>query len=200
MLAGKKYWIFDLDGTLTVAIHDFDWIRLMLRVPPGCGILEWLAGREPAERHLLERRLDEHEYELAGRAEASEGAQEVLTALRRADCRLGIVTRNNNRNVARTLQAAGLSEYFDPPDIMTRDNARPKPDPDGIERLLSRWTACLDDGVMVGNHGHDLAAGRAARVTTVHVDVSGAFAWADIADWRVTSLAELHRRGWLPSS
>ena len=26
-LADRRYWIFDMDGTLTVAIHDFDAIR-----------------------------------------------------------------------------------------------------------------------------------------------------------------------------
>jgi phosphoglycolate phosphatase-like HAD superfamily hydrolase len=74
---------------------------------------------------------------------------------------------------------------------MTRDNARPKPDPDGIYQLLDLWRAATATAVMVGNHRHDLAAGRAAGVSTVHVDTEGVFEWADLADVRVLSLLEL---------
>ena len=74
---------------------------------------------------------------------------------------------------------------------MTRDNARPKPDPDGIHQLLARWRRRRSTGVMVGNHRHDLAAGRAAGLSTVHVDTDGVFEWAELADVRVVSLLEL---------
>lgn len=193
MLAGKTHWIFDLDGTLTEAIHDFDAIRALLGVPSGRGILEWLAVQPGRERRRLERLLDEHEYELAKRASAAKGAHEALSRLQRDGCRLGILTRNNTRNVALTLATAGLEMFFDPQAIVSRENARPKPDPDGVFRLVERWNATLDSSVMVGNHLHDLAAGRAAGISTVHVDVSGMFEWPEAADVRITSLTELDR-------
>ncbi|HIN00314.1 MAG TPA: HAD family hydrolase, partial [Deltaproteobacteria bacterium] len=34
-LLQRKYWIFDLDGTLTVAVHDFNAIRNELGIPAG---------------------------------------------------------------------------------------------------------------------------------------------------------------------
>lgn len=194
MLAEKHSWIFDLDGTLTVAIHDFDAIRSMLGVPPGAGILEWLATLPRELRRDLEDRLDAHEYELARRASAAPGAHEVLRALTQKGCRLGIVTRNNARNVEHTLRAAGLGDYFHSADIMTRDATPPKPAPDGIAKLLTQWRSSPRAGVMVGNHLHDLAAGRAAGVTTVHVDVSGEFEWGHATDVAVTSLTELLSR------
>jgi len=186
-----KYWIFDLDGTLTKPVHDFDAIRRMLGVPAGRGILEWLEALPERDRTPLVAKLDRHEYELAERAEAADGAAMVLTALARGDCRLGIVTRNNAENVEITLRAAGLTGYFAADSIMTRDNARPKPDPDGINQLLARWRGERAAAVMVGNHRHDLAAGRAAGVETVHVDSDGIFEWAELADLRVRSLREL---------
>lgn len=187
----RKHWIFDLDGTLTKPVHDFEEIRRMLGIPAGRGILEWLASLSERERVPLVEALDRHEYDLAKRAEAAEGAAAVLHALSRTGCHLGIVTRNNARNVERTLRAAGLEEFFAPQSIMTRDNARPKPDPDGIYQLLDLWRAATATAVMVGNHRHDLAAGRAAGVSTVHVDTEGVFEWADLADVRVLSLLEL---------
>ena len=193
-LEQKSGWVFDLDGTLTEAIHDFDFIRAMLGVPAGSGILEWLDTLPEAERAPLERRLDKHEYALAGRAIAATGAHDILAALTRAECRLGIVTRNNLRNVELTLRTAGLTEFFAPESIMTRENARPKPQPDGILRLMSGWNSSPQRCVMVGNHHHDLAAGRAAGVTTVLVDTTAVFRWPEVTDLGVTSLVELRAR------
>jgi HAD superfamily hydrolase (TIGR01549 family) len=150
-----------------------------------------MAGGVALPTRAHERWLDEHEYELAGSAVAAEGAQEVLEILVRAGRRLGIVTRNNLRNVELTLRTAGIDRFFHRDDIVTREHARPKPEPDGILRLLSAWGASPAGGVMVGNHHNDLAAGRRAGVTTVLVDVSGVFPWPDVTDLAVTSLVEL---------
>jgi len=190
----KAHWLFDLDGTLTKPVHDFDFIRAQLGVPSGIGILEWLATLPAAERKPREEWLERHEFELAGRAVAAEGAHEILEALARSDRRLGIVTRNSLRNVELTLRTAGIDRFFSRDYIVTREHARPKPKPDGILRLLKAWGASAADGVMVGNHHNDLAAGRGAGVTTVLVDVSGAFPWPEVTDIAVTSLIDLLAR------
>ena len=80
VLADRKHWIFDLDGTLTKPVHDFDEIRRMLGVPNGRGILEWLAQLSEQERAPLVEILDRHEYELAERAEQADGAAALLAA------------------------------------------------------------------------------------------------------------------------
>ena len=33
-ILSRKHWIFDLDGTLTVAVHDFKAIKEALEIPP----------------------------------------------------------------------------------------------------------------------------------------------------------------------
>ena len=60
--------------------------------------------------------------------------------------------------------------------------------------VRSPWGADIGTAIMVGNHRHDLAAGRAAGVPTVHVAIDGVFAWPDLADLRVFSLRELASR------
>jgi HAD superfamily hydrolase (TIGR01509 family) len=190
-LVRRAHWIFDMDGTLTVAVHDFDAMRAELGLAPREPILEQLA-RLPIERaRTLFARLDELELALARRASAAEGAVELLSALAERGARLGIVTRNSFATALETLEAAGLARFFAAEQIVDRDAAAPKPDPGGILRLLRDWRARADDAVMVGDYRFDLLAGRAAGTATVYVDPSGAFPFAEHADVSVRSLAAL---------
>ena len=43
-LADVRHWVFDMDGTLTVAVHDFAAIRVALAIPPEDDILTHLAA------------------------------------------------------------------------------------------------------------------------------------------------------------
>jgi phosphoglycolate phosphatase-like HAD superfamily hydrolase len=43
ILSERDFWIFDMDGTLTVDVHDFDAIRTALGLPSGQPILEIIA-------------------------------------------------------------------------------------------------------------------------------------------------------------
>jgi HAD superfamily hydrolase (TIGR01509 family) len=185
------HWIFDLDGTLTVAVHDFAAIRRTLALPPDQGILEAIARLSPQRAVQAMRWLDAHEYELACTAKPAPGASRLLGALRARGARLGIVTRNSLRNLGATLRAADLLDHFDPAGFVTRELCSPKPRPDGILHLLALWRATAADAVMVGNHRIDLEAGRAAGTVTVHVDACGTFPWSEHADLEVTSLADL---------
>jgi HAD superfamily hydrolase (TIGR01509 family) len=188
----RRHWIFDLDGTLTVAAHDFAAIRTMLGLPArGIGILEALSELPVEQAEPLLRRLDDHEYEIACASAPAPGADALLGELRARGARLGIFTRNSRRNVEATLEAAGLRHHFEACGFMTRDAGPPKPRPFGIERLLEIWDARPWEAVMVGDHRMDLEAGRAAGTATVHVDPSGAFIGGEHADLRVRSLEEL---------
>jgi hypothetical protein len=53
----SRHWVFDLDGTLTVAIHDFASIREVLEVPPGVDILEHLDALPAAQALVMKGRL-----------------------------------------------------------------------------------------------------------------------------------------------
>jgi len=190
----RGHWIFDLDGTLTRAVHDFDEMRRMLGLAPTVGILEALATMSLEQAAPLVERLDAYEYDLACTASAAEGAHELLTRLRRRGARLGIFTRNNTRNVEATLAAAGLGGFFDPAYLVTRDHGTPKPEPAGIFRLLGLWRAEPSQAVMVGNHASDVEAGRAAGTFTIYVDPAGTFDGYRDADLAVRSLVEIHAR------
>ena len=190
-LGARRHWILDLDGTLTVAAHDFAAIRRALGIEPGRPILEALAALPEHVAAPLYVRLDAIELEIAARARPQPGAAALLETLARAGARLGILTRNSFRNAEETLRVCALAEFFAPACIVGREAAPPKPSADGIHRLLAGWDVPASDAVMVGDYLYDLQAGRAAGTATVHVDPSGRFAFAEHADVCVRSLEEL---------
>ncbi|HEY5959038.1 MAG TPA: hypothetical protein VIV60_20905, partial [Polyangiaceae bacterium] len=63
-LRHRKSFIFDMDGTLTLAVHDFDAIRRQLDLPPGVPILEALAQLSEVEARPKWQLLDAIELEL----------------------------------------------------------------------------------------------------------------------------------------
>lgn len=190
-LGCRSGWIFDMDGTLTVAMHDFDAIRAELGMPLGQPILEEIAKRPEAERARLMAELHRIELALAREARAAEGAVELLELLRGRGLRLGILTRNSHANALTTLAACGLGDFFPEERVCSREHAPPKPDPAGIHRLLGAWNVAPGQAVMVGDYKYDLLAGRAAGTATVYVDPSGAFPFAEHADVAIAKLAEL---------
>lgn len=186
-----KYWIFDLDGTLTHAIHDFESIRAELGIPAGAPILETLGAMPVNESEPLYTRLHQIEIELAYKAVAQPGVEELLRMLRVAGKRLGIVTRNTRHSVDETLSRCGLAKYFDPEFIVSREGSRPKPSPDGINQLLSLWGGLARQGVMVGDYLYDLQAGRAAGTWTLYIDPDGVFPFHEHADQCIPGLGAL---------
>ncbi len=184
----RRHWIFDMDGTLTVAIHDFDAIRAELGLPAGRPILEALDELPEAEASEIHRRLDAIELELARRAQPAQGAVEFVGALHARGDRIGILTRNTHENAWVTLSCCRLDRYFDPSDVLGREAADPKPSPAGIRALLEKWNAEPDDAVMVGDFRFDLEAGRAARTATLYVAAGRDPEWDHLADHTVAYL------------
>lgn len=191
LLAGLRCWVFDLDGTLTFPVHDFDAIRRELGIAEGRPILEELARRPPEEARDLHRRLEALEAEPARTVRPRPGCRALLEALVERDRRLGILTRNSRRNALASLEHIGVADLFDPEDVLGRDQARPKPDPDGILQLLRHWRAGPREAVMVGDFSMDLEAGRRAGVRTIHLDPDGDCPWPELTDLHVRSLEEL---------
>lgn len=191
-ILARRFWIFDLDGTLTVPVHDFPAIRVALGMQESdMDILQYLADLPPGEAAIRHARLIEIEYELADRTAAAPGAGQLLHHLHRRKVRVGILTRNTREIALHTLKQIGLEKYFSPADILGRDEAVPKPHPEGINKLLAAWDSLPNETIMVGDYLFDLQTGRAAGTATVHVDRSGAFRWPELADVSVETLEEL---------
>lgn len=190
-IMARPHWVFDLDGTLTVPVHDFAAIRAELGVPEGSDILEYIDGLPLEDARLLHRRLDGIEMELAKRAEPAAGAVRLVEALHRRGAPLGIVTRNTKEIALQVLETIGVGGRFAPGNVLGRHDALPKPDPQGLSILSARWGATGDSMVMVGDYLFDLQSGRALGAATIHVDRSRSFRWPELTDLAVESLDEL---------
>jgi len=187
----RRHWIFDLDGTLTRSVHDFEDIREQLGLPDGSEILETLAAMPADRARPLWKKLDEIELDLTRCATAADGAVPLLKHLAGENYRLGVLTRNSLRCAHETLRVAGLDRYFDPSSILGREAAEPKPSPEGVLALLSRWQVPANSALMVGDYLFDLQAGRAAGTATVYVDETGEFPYREHADLQVERLDAL---------
>lgn len=170
-LAACRHWVFDMDGTLTVAVHDFPAIKRALGIPQDEDILHHLAALPEAEAQAKHAWLLEHERELAIGSVAAVGAVELVRALHQRGCRLGILTRNAHELALLTLAAIGLGDCFASTDVIGRGEAIPKPDPDGLLQLAARWGVPADALVMVGDYRFDLECAQAAGARGVLVNL-----------------------------
>jgi HAD superfamily hydrolase (TIGR01509 family) len=188
----RQYWIFDLDGTLTQPIHNFAAIRQELGIPAGKDILEALAElpeTEACEKHAVLKTI---EIELSTHATPARGVHACLEELRKREVTMGILTRNTRHNAWIALEAIGLECYFSHSTVLGREEARPKPDADGINKLIQYWNIQNEQTVMIGDFLYDLQAGKNAGSATIHVDSSGSFPWPEYMDCGVHSFEELY--------
>nr|WP_314493048.1 HAD family hydrolase [uncultured Pseudomonas sp.] len=185
-----RHWVFDMDGTLTVAVHDFAAIRVALDIPPQSDILGHLAALPADEAAAKHAWLLEHERDLALGSRPAPGAVALVRELAGRGCRLGILTRNARELAHVTLQAIGIAECFPKAHILGRDEAEPKPSPEGLLHIAQAWNVNPAEMVMVGDHHIDLDCGRAAGTRTVLVNQPHND-WPELTDWHAADCRAL---------
>ena len=182
-----------MDGTLTVAVHDFEAIKRALEIPPEHDILHHLAALPAAEAAAKHAWLLEHERELAEAAQAAPGAVALVRELQAREYRLGILTRNAHSLALLTLQAIGLDDCFARADVIGRDEAPPKPDPGGLLHLAEQWQVAPQSLVMVGDYLFDLECAHAAGAHGVLVNLPENL-WPALSSGYVKDCAALLRQ------
>ncbi len=186
-----RYIIFDLDGTLTIPVHDFESIRKDLGLKPGEMILEAMEQMPPEEAAVIATQLESIEQRLAENATPQPKVYEVLEHVTSAGIKVGILTRNGESIARTTLDACGLREFFHDSAIVGRESCPPKPDPAGVYHLLDLWSASADETAIVGDFLFDLQSGKNAGITTVHFDTTGEYQWPELTDVFVDTLHDL---------
>lgn len=156
--------IFDLDGTLTEPLLDFDLIRTEIGLQPG-PILEQLVGLTEHERGHAELILRRHEITAIEQAVLADGCVELLSFLRDEGIPHGILTRNMRVAVEHFCQRFD----FRFAGVYTREDGPPKPSPHGVLQLCTDFGVDPADVATVGDYKFDVMAGRAAGTRTVLV-------------------------------
>ena len=181
--------IFDLDGTITRPLLDFDAIREEIGFARDAGpILELMEGLPDARRREIFRILDDHEKRAAEHSTLNPGSREILQWLAERGLPVGILTRNTRENTLIVARLHGLR--FDA--ILDRHDGPVKPDAFGVLELCRRFGVKPDETLVVGDFLHDLLSARSAGAIPVlmrnHKDAD---AFAQYADFVIDSLDEL---------
>ena len=181
--------IFDLDGTVTEPILDFTRIRADIGLVSADGpILEAMEKMTPDQRLNAIEILDRHEAEAVNNSTLNEGAEEVFTELYQKSINIGILTRNTSENAIAIGKIHNL--HFDA--VIGRDDALPKPDPDGVLKLCNQFNTTPANSIVVGDYLYDLLCAKAAGAKSVLLkNHPKADDFAEHADYTITSLTQL---------
>jgi HAD superfamily hydrolase (TIGR01509 family) len=180
--------LFDMDGTLTAPLLDFDRIKADMGIG-SAPILESLKRMPPARRAVAQAVLDRHENQAACDSTLNPGCRELLAWLQEQGIRSAVVTRNTRRSLRTVFDRHGLAIDV----CVTRDDGKYKPDPEPLQLACTRLGVSVDQTWMVGDGNHDIEAGVAAGMKTVWIS-HGKTRPFDAEPWRVISdLPELQR-------
>ncbi len=157
--------LFDMDGTLTVPIFDFDAIRRDIGVPEKQPILETLAKMTPRERAAAEVILHRHEERAASQSSLNSGCDRLLEWVRSHRLKSALITRNRLVNVQTVLARHDLQ--FDV--VISREDGQFKPHPQPLYTACKRLGVSHDEAWMIGDAVFDVRAGRAAGIKTVWI-------------------------------
>lgn len=181
--------IFDLDGTVTEPLLDFTRIRADIGLKKEDGpILEAMEKMTTQQQQRATDILDRHEAEAIENSTLNEGAVEVLKELRNRKINIGILTRNTSQNARAISKMHDL--HFDA--VIGRDDALPKPDPQGVLNLCKKFNTPPENTMVVGDYLYDLLCAKAAGAIAVLLkNHPNAEDFAIHADHTITSLKQL---------
>jgi len=157
--------IFDLDGTLTEPLLDFEAIRREIGIAPGLPILEALESFAPDARARAEVILRRHEMDAIRAATLADGCADLLARLAVRGVPVAILTRNVRDAVDDFVRRFDVRVAG----IYTREDGPPKPSPAGVLALCRTFGLPPADVWMVGDYKYDVIAGRDAGCRTALV-------------------------------
>lgn len=179
--------IFDLDQTLVASDLDYDAIRSDLNLREDQLILETV-NQMPAgpDKDAAFEILHHHEHEGAVRSTLMPGAGEFLQWLSDNSIKAAVLTRNSRRATELVFETLGLN--LTP--ALTREDAAPKPDPEGLFKICSEWGLPVEDVLFFGDFLFDLQAASNAGMRSVLYCSNDRPDFADKADFVLTDFAQ----------
>ncbi|MCF7791868.1 MAG: HAD-IA family hydrolase [Victivallales bacterium] len=189
MKANFKGIIFDMDGTLTVPVINFENMRNKLGVKKGTDLLEYSKSLPNKEKKKFFDVIESFERQSLLNLKFQSGVKSALEKFKDAEIKLGLVTRNNKKHTEYVLNKLDIK--FNP--VITREFDFVKPDPEPIKHILSEWSLTTDKILMVGDFRDDIISGNEAGITTCFFKNKNKVSYAELADFSVESYIELEK-------
>ena len=177
--------IFDLDGTLVdssvdltnalnyaIAPYDIEQLTVQNTISlVGEGItrlIEKLLGPEKGQvrQHVMDRFMDYYSAHLVDFTKPYAGVPETLAAL--YPYTKAVISNKRESLSKKVLQELGLSQYFGA--VLGSDSTdEKKPSPKPLLKVMDMFSCSAGETVIVGDSAYDIAAGKAAGISTIAV-------------------------------
>ena len=179
--------IFDLDETLVASDLDYDAIRRDLNLADDQLILETVTAMPAGpQKDAACEVLHRHEHEGALRSTLMPGVADFLSWLADRNILAGVLTRNSRRATELVFKNLGLNLA----PVLTREDAAPKPDPEGLLKICDEWNFSVKDVLFFGDFLFDLQAAANAGMRSVLYCPNDRPDFADQADFVLTDFAQ----------
>lgn len=154
--------IFDMDGTLVDSKINFPAIYQALNLKSGNSIVQHINTLPESERESAMAIVHFYEDEGARLSRPIPGAFDLVQQLLMKNVNVGVFTLNSRAIALQTLQLHKLRI----PVVVTRDDAKPKPDPEGLLKICEHYSTSQEKTLYVGDYKYDLIAGKNANIRT----------------------------------
>ncbi|KAL6971185.1 hypothetical protein U1Q18_030865 [Sarracenia purpurea var. burkii] len=198
--------VFDMDGTLTVPVIDFqamyravlgedEYFALKSNSPSGIDILNHIESWSPDKQQKAHEIIAHFERQGLDRLQIMPGALELCGFLDSRNIRRGLITRNVKAAVDLFHLRFGIT--FAP--ALSREFRPYKPDPAPLLHICSIWEVLPNEVMMIGDSlKDDVACGKQAGAFTCLLDEKGRYDSPEYAnakfkaDYKVSSLADVY--------
>jgi HAD superfamily hydrolase (TIGR01549 family) len=179
--------ILDWDGVLADTKLDFKPLRQKYFKGEIVPLIE--AASELPEPARSEARAEIRRIEMEGaeKAEAVEGAKDLIAWLSAAGKPWAVVSRNCRESILLAAEKCGIAL---PSVLLSREDPHVKPAPEALALAAQRMGVELTDCVMVGDFVYDMMAANRAGIPAVLVRNSGGEGWEDMADFSYATVAD----------
>ena len=179
--------LFDMDGVIIESTLDVGRIKMALFGSPDVFIIEGINALPEEARQAAWQKVKEMEVESAWTAIIHPEAAELFDWMDSRGLKRGIVTRNGRASIEVIRQRIGRDLGL----IVAREDAEPKPSPEGILSAMKELEVTGEATLMVGDFIFDIEAGKAAGCRTAFLRTSK-FAELEVdADFEINSLIEI---------
>ena len=93
--------------------------------------------------------------------------ENTLKTLKSKQIKIGLLTATPSKSLQAVAEKFSLNDYFDI--ILAKGDAKNKPDPEGLEKIITEFGIEKDECLYVGDSPIDILTGKAAGIKTIAV-------------------------------